>query len=240
MAMPYPPALQKEKVYGYMEIDKEDGVNHVQNVNHVRCESCAALGNLVSKSKASGLQSLGKKGRLTAELITLLSSYYGWALKTHKGDVDGMHRVVMATYHYITSNDAVADHYIFCPTGPYSRCRQNGTEARGGPAPKQPRNLPPHVCQALPRIYERLSDKIVPEGCQQGKAQNSNERLHTVIWSLAPKECHASLFTVEAAVAEAVLKFNAGNIRATACPLKELSINPSTLYSDRTTEKDQR
>lgn len=226
-------ALQEEKVYGYIEIEKEDCVNHVQK------RMGTALRNLVSRSKASGLQSLGGKGRLTADLITRLSSYYGWGLKTHKGDVNAMHKAVMATYHHITSNDTVSNH-SFCPTGPNSWCRQNAAEARGEPAPKHPRNLPPHVCQALLPIYERLSDKKLLERCLRGKTQNSNESLHSVIWSLAPKERHASLFTVQAAVAEAVLRFNAGNVRATATILKELSLSPSTMCSNRMAEKDQR
>ncbi|KAH7956252.1 hypothetical protein HPB52_007664 [Rhipicephalus sanguineus] len=144
----------EEKVYGYVEVEKEDCVNHVQK------RIGTALRNLVSRSKASGFQSLGGKGRLTADLITRLSSYYGWALKTHKGDVDAMHKAVMATYHHITSNDTASNH-SFCPTGPNSWCRQNAAEAR-------------------------------------------------------------------AAVAEAVLRFNAGNARATASILKELSLSPST------------
>ncbi|KAH7986869.1 hypothetical protein HPB49_026260 [Dermacentor silvarum] len=116
-------SLQEENVYGYLQIDKEDCVNHVQKLMGT------ALRNLVSKNKASGLQSLGGKGQLTADLITRLSSYYGWVLKTHKGDVDAMHKAVMATYHHITSNDSNSNH-TFCPTGPNSWCRHNATEAR--------------------------------------------------------------------------------------------------------------
>lgn len=61
-----------------------------------------ALCNLISKQKSSGTESLGGKGKLTGELITKLSSYYGWALKTHKGDGKTMHKAVMATYYHIT------------------------------------------------------------------------------------------------------------------------------------------
>ncbi|KAH7950263.1 hypothetical protein HPB49_021674 [Dermacentor silvarum] len=64
-------ALQEENVYDYLQIDKEDCVNHVQK------RMGTAWRNLVSKNKASGLQSLGGKGRLTADLITRLSSYNG-------------------------------------------------------------------------------------------------------------------------------------------------------------------
>lgn len=225
-------ALQEEKVYGYIPIAKEDCVNHVKK------RMGTALRNLVSKHKSPGLESLSGKGRLTADLINKLSSYYGWALKTHD-NVDAMQRAVMATYHHITSNDKVANH-TFCPEGSDSWCRQNAAKAKGEPAPKHPRSLPPHVCEALLPIYQRLSDKRLLQRCQRGKTQNNNECLHSMIWALAPKERHASLFAIEAAVAEAVLKFNAGNARSSTGILKELGLNPGNHSSKRMAEKDLR
>ncbi|KAH7977628.1 hypothetical protein HPB49_003057 [Dermacentor silvarum] len=139
---------------------------------------------------------------------------------------------------HITFNDTVANHTL-CPTGPNSWCCQNAVQARGELAPKHPRNLP-HVCQALLPIYERLSEKKLLERCQRGKTQNGNDSFHSLIWSLAPKERHVSLFALEAAVAEAVLKFNTGNVRASASILEELSLNPSEVSNDRMNEKDQR
>ncbi|KAH7937546.1 hypothetical protein HPB49_012998 [Dermacentor silvarum] len=161
-------ALQADKVYGYIPIEKDDCVNHVQK------RMGTALRNCVAKHRGPGLESLGGKGHLTGDLINNLSSYYGWALKTHKGDVDATQRVVMATYHHVTSNDNVANH-TFCPTGPDSWCKQNAAKAR-----------------------------------------------------------------VEAAVAEAVLKFNAGNAKASENILRELSLNPSKPSHTHMTEKDWR
>ncbi|CAN7952150.1 unnamed protein product, partial [Ixodes pacificus] len=108
------------------------------------------------------------------------------------------------------------------------------------PAPKHHYNLPPHVCKALLPLYERLSERKLLERCQRGKTQNTNESLHSMIWALAPKHRHASLFSVEAAVAEAVLKFNAGNEMASARILKELNVTPGPQSSKRMVEKDKR
>ncbi|KAG0445191.1 hypothetical protein HPB47_018729 [Ixodes persulcatus] len=104
--------------------------------------------------------SLGGKGRLTADLITRLSSYYGWALKSHKGDVDAMHKAVVATYHYITFND------------------QNAAKTKQEPVPKHHYNLPDHVCTALLLVYTHLADKMLLQRRQRGKTQNANESLH--------------------------------------------------------------
>ncbi|KAH9364764.1 hypothetical protein HPB48_019439 [Haemaphysalis longicornis] len=83
----------------------------------------------------------------------------------------------------------------------------------------------------MPKLLER---------CQCGKTQNSNESLHSLIWSLAPKERHASLFSVQAAVAEAVAHFNAGNRQASSQILSELSVNSGLHNMKRMAEKDKR
>ncbi|KAH9367712.1 hypothetical protein HPB48_002551 [Haemaphysalis longicornis] len=150
-----------------------------------------------------------------------------------------MHKAVMATYYHVTSNDAVSNHSL-CPTGPDSWCRHNAAKAKGEPAPKHRYNLPPHVCEALLPVYERLADHKLLERCQRGKTQNSNESLHSVIWSLAPKERHASLHSVEAAVAEAVMRFNAGSQLASSKILQELNMTVGALSSTRMAEKDRR
>lgn len=69
--------------------------------------------------------------------------------------------------------------------------------------PKHKYNLPPHVAQAFLPVYMHLSDRKLLEHCQRGKTQNGNKSLQFVIWSLVLKIRHESLFTVEAAVAEA-------------------------------------
>lgn len=218
-------------VYGYIKIVKEDCINHVEKRMGTNLRTL--------KSKSGGAESLGGKGRLTGELITKLSRYYGWALKSHNGNVDETQKAVMATYHHVTSNDTVSDHSL-CPSGPHSWCRQNAAVSKGEPVPKHRYNLPPHVCKALRPVYERLSDRRLLERCQRGQTQNNNECLHSVIWALAPKERHASLFTVEAAVAEAVMRFNGGNERTSAGILKELNLTPGQKSARRTAEKDRR
>lgn len=220
-------------MYGFVPVEKEDCVNHIQK------RMGTALRTLVAKHKCSASETLGGKGKLTGDLITKLSAYYGWALKSNKGDVKAMQKAVMATYHHITSNDNVSNHSL-CPSGPDSWCRQNAAKAKNEPIPKHRYNLPAHVCQALLPVYERLSEEKLLERCQRSMTQNNNECLHSMIWALAPKEKHASLFAVEAAVAEAVMKFNSGNERASSAILQELHLNPGLPNSIRMAEKDNR
>lgn len=74
-------------------------------------------------------------------------------------------------------------------------------------------------------VYQRLADKGFLQRGQRGKIHNSNEALHSLIWGLAPKEKHASLFAVEAAIAEAVMCFNAGMAEASSTILQELHLH---------------
>ncbi|KAH7938049.1 hypothetical protein HPB49_019527 [Dermacentor silvarum] len=92
-------ALQEADVYGFIKIQKEDCVNHAQK------RMGTALSNLIARHKGGGSKTLGGRGRLTGDLITKFSSYYGWALKSRKGDVEAMQRAMIATYHHVTSND---------------------------------------------------------------------------------------------------------------------------------------
>lgn len=225
-------AIRDAKVYGFIDVEKEDCTYHVQK------RMGTALRNLVQKQKTEG-RSLGGKGRLTADLITRLSTYYGRALKSHQGNVDEMQRAVMATYHHITSTDESSNHSL-CPTGEQSWCRHNAAKAKGMHEPKHKYNLPKEVAEALLPVYERLSDRSLLQRCLRGKTQNSNESLHSVIWSLISKEQHSSLFAVQAAVAEAVLRFNAGNKHSAASILQELGMNATNTGKMRTAEKDKR
>ncbi|KAH7940651.1 hypothetical protein HPB49_002750 [Dermacentor silvarum] len=74
----------------------------------------------------------------------------------------------------------------------------------------------------------------------RGVKRRTATSLHSVVWAHSPKERHASLFSVQGAVAETVLKFNAGNEAASSAILKELKVNPGLLVTKRMAEKDHR
>ncbi|XP_077493058.1 uncharacterized protein LOC144104115 [Amblyomma americanum] len=226
-------AIQEAKVYGFIDVQKEDCVNHVQK------RMGTALRNLVQKQKGEGKRSLGGRGRLTNDLIMRLSTYYGWALKSNDGDVDAMQKAVMATYRHVTSTDEHSDHSL-CPTGDNSWCRQNAARAKGEPEPGHHYNLPKDVAEAMLPVYTRLSERTLLQRCQRGKTQNANESLHSVIWSLVSKEQHSSLVAVQAAVAEAVLRFNTGNLHASSAILQQLDTNITSSGFQRVREKDLR
>lgn len=143
----------------------------------------------------------------------------------------------MATLYHISSTDAEPHHQL-CPPGALSWCRHRSAEAEGKSPPPPKYNLPSMVIEALRPIYQRLSDPQLLARCSGNKTQNAAESLHSVIWSLISKQQHASLFTVEAAVHEAVAKYNAGSLRAYTEICTALGVKPGAVALQRAAEKD--
>ncbi|KAH9362808.1 hypothetical protein HPB48_015229 [Haemaphysalis longicornis] len=95
------------------------------------------------------------------------------------------------------------------------------------------------VAEALLPVYQRLSDPQLLGRRRGNKTQNAAESLYSVVWSLLSKDEHASLFTVEAAVHEAVPKYNSSSLRAYTEVCAALGIKPGTLAIQRAAEKDR-
>lgn len=221
-------ALSEDATYGFIPFTKEDCINHVQK------RMGSALRGLITKGKKG--QPLGGRGGLTQELIKRLTSYYGMALRSHSNVAD-MQRAVMATFYHVTSTDE-EPHHELCPPGPMSWCRHRAAEAQGEPQPAHKYRLTSHVAAALLPVYQRLSEPQLLDRCKGKKTQNAAESLHSVIWSVLPKDEHASLVAAETAVSEAICRFNCGSFRAYTEFCSSLGIRPGGLALRRAAEKD--
>ncbi|KAH7968877.1 hypothetical protein HPB52_012107 [Rhipicephalus sanguineus] len=199
-------ALSEAEVYGFIQIDKKDCINHVYK------RMGAALRNLVDKKKAQG-ESLGGRGKLTQEKIKKIANYYGYALRSNINDVPAMKRAVEATLLHMTSTDDAPKHSK-CPEGASSWCKYNRALANGESPPSHKNALPACVGAALEPVFARLSDESLLARCCEGKTQNASESLHSVIWTQTSKNGNASLESVKRAAAEAVAIYNQGR-RAT-------------------------
>ncbi|XP_077557147.1 uncharacterized protein LOC144172264 [Haemaphysalis longicornis] len=220
--------LCEDRTYGFIPLTKEDCINHVKK----RMDS--GLRGAITKGKKG--QPLGGRGGLTQGLIKKLTNYYGMALRAHP-DVEGMQKAVMATFYHVTSTDT-EPHHELCPPGPTSWCKHRVAEAKGEPQPPHKYNLARHVAEALLPLYRRLSEPQLLERCRGKKTQNAAESLHSVIWSILPKDENASLIAAETAVNEAVLKYNAGTLRAYTELCTSLGVKPGQHALQRAEEKD--
>ncbi|GFX74040.1 uncharacterized protein TNCV_4475381 [Trichonephila clavipes] len=112
--------------------------------------------------------------------------------------------------------------HMKCPPGKDSWCFYRRALAKSEkPAPHKfnigtPIN-PDYLTKIVP-IYQRLASDSLLKGCARCLTQNSNESLHSVIWSKCSKETSAKSRRVNIAVSEAVSEYNFGTLKA----LKEI------------------
>ena len=109
-------------------------------------------------------------------MIGKMQNYYGIAIRSNVGNLEGMKKAVHASLFHCASNDSrpLHDH---CPTRPGSWCGY-----KHGPG------LPLHVIAKVKPVYQRLSDDAFLEKYLQGKTQNHNESLNGMVWQQVPKE----------------------------------------------------
>ncbi len=106
--------LVESKVYGDIQITKEECVNHVSK------RMGTALNNLTQQCKAQK-NSIGGKGKLTKEKIIKIQNYYGRAIKDNAGDPILMKKRIFAILYHMSSTDTNPKH-VHCPPGDKSWC----------------------------------------------------------------------------------------------------------------------
>ena len=200
--------LQDLRVYGDVEITKEECVNHVAK------RLGTALRNLLAQGRKSGVTLGGRGyGKLTGEVVKRLTLYYGMAVRRHKGDLQGMRRAVLATLDHCSSTDDAPNHDR-CPEGDTSWCFFHKAEAKGEEPGPHRENLATPLCaevaDVVRAVYTRLSDNDLLKRCLLGATQNANESLHAAIWAKCPKTSFVGLERVIAATSSAISEFNCG------------------------------
>lgn len=199
-------------VYKDIQITKEECVNHVGK------RLGTGLRELVKKCKARGITLGGKKhGSLKDITIKKLTRYYTSAILNNKGDVQKMKTAIYATLYHAISTDVKPQHFK-CPKGKDSWCFYQSAIAHGKTpeshttAIKTPLNE--KFFEHILPIYQRLASNELLERCKRCATQNSNESLHSIIWSKCPKDKFAHHQRIESSVLEAVSEYNLGIFRS--------------------------
>ena len=217
------------KSYSYiLKVNPYNGksIKKYECVGHVQKRLGTALRKLKSqygKKKLSDSKTIGGYGRLTADRIDKLQTYYGLAIRRNKDDLDGMRKEIWAGLYHSASTDDQPQHQ-FCPDGPDTWCKFNQAIFKGETY-HHSKPLPTTVVDVIKPVYERLSSDAVLEGCLGGFTQNNCESLNHLIWARCPKSTASGKTYLDAATAGAVLSFNEGR-RAYKDVLKRLGIIP--------------
>ena len=96
-------AICEAKVYGEVEVTKEDCVNHISK------RMGTALRRLSVEAKAQG-SSISGKGKLTYAKILKIQNYYGRAIKEYSNDVDLLKKRIFAILFHLSSTDQNPKH----------------------------------------------------------------------------------------------------------------------------------
>lgn len=194
-------AIQDLHPYDDLVVKKKECVGHVQKRMGTRLRAV--------KKNTKGLGGKGS-GKLTDQIISDLTIYYGLAIRRHPDSVEKMKEAIWAVfYHNISSNEN--PQHSYCPQGKDSWCKWRVAEANGTLASfKHKPPLQEKVQDAIKPVFEALSTNDLLERCTGGNTQNSNECLNSCIWKLAPKHLHCGAKTVEIATYIGVSLFNEG------------------------------
>lgn len=142
------------------------------------------------KKTVSGL---GGKGRLTDAFIDRLQNYYGIAIRSKVGDLEGMRKSVIATLFHCASTKESPLHGQ-CPPGTDSWCKYKKHLADGTlDRYKEKPGLPQDVLNKIKLTYMELCTASLLEKCLHGKTQNANESFNGVLWQCVPKNTFVGL-----------------------------------------------
>ncbi|XP_076683524.1 uncharacterized protein LOC143376766 [Andrena cerasifolii] len=148
-------------------------------------------------------------GKLTDKVIGELTKYYGLAIRRHADSTEEMRKEIWATFYHKCSTDTNPQHE-YCPAGENSWCKWRKTEAQGIDYHHDQAPLSEQVQNVIKPIYEDLSREDLLTRCLGAEAQNNNESLNSLIWTLAPKHLHSGPKIIEIACFLAVIIFNEG------------------------------
>ena len=129
---------------------RELKVEKLECVGHVQKRVGTRLGDIKKRTKG-----LGGKGKLTDSIIDRLQNYYGIAIRSNRGDLEGMKKAVWASLFYVASS-ASNNYYVHCPVGSDSWCLFQKDGALGTNLYKPGAGLPLKVIAELKPIYRLI------------------------------------------------------------------------------------
>ena len=182
-------------------------VTKFECISHVQKRVGTALRKVRKEKK------LGGKGKLTDKMIDRLQNYYGVAVRSHKGDLEGMKSAILAGMFHCASSEG-KEYHNYCPDGPNSWCKFKSDKTKGTKLYKAGAGLSLSIIKEIKPIFSRLSSDELLGRCLHGKTQIQNESFNGMIWERCPKAQYVGRNIFEFGVLDAVAHFNLGAVAA--------------------------
>ena len=104
---------------------------------------------------------LGGKGKLNDKMIDHLKNYYGVAVRSNKGDLEGMKLAILAGLFHCASPEG-KEYHTYCPDGLYSWCKFKSDMAKGTNTYKAGAELPVPIIKEVKPVFSSLnSDELL-------------------------------------------------------------------------------
>ena len=188
-----------KNIYSNAEVEKLECVGHIQK----------RVGNRLRNLKKN-VKDLGGRGNLTNKTIDRLQNYYGIAIRSNVGNLEGMKKGVLAALFHVASSKRDNYHTAYCPPGENSWCKFQRDKSLGTSMYKPGPGLPQAVIKHVKPIFNELSQESLLRKCLHGKTQNQNECYNGLIWGRLPKTTYVSLTQLRFGSYDAVAHFNIG------------------------------
>ena len=143
--------------------------------------------------------------RLVHAMIDRLQKYYGIAIRSNVGDLDGMKKAIHPSFLHCASSER-RDLDTHCPTGPSSWCgfKHDRNSFKHGSG------LPDNVIAKVKPLFQRLSEDSLLEKFLHGKTQNQNEAVNGMVCECVPEEVFVGREKLEFGLFDAISHFNIG------------------------------
>ena len=199
-----------EKYGDSYTIVKEDCISHIQK----RMGSALrAYKNKKRGTKLTDGKGTGGQGRLTDAACDKIQTYYGYAIRNNKGDIDKITNAIWAIYYHSIigpPEETLVEQHKYCPITDNTWCKYQKDILNNTANYNSLRCLPFIFRGELRFIFERLSSNELLLSCQKGLTQNPNESINGVVWSRCPKRLFCGRQRYTMSVCDAIAQFNEG------------------------------
>jgi len=158
-----------------------------------------------ARIKKKTVKDLGGKGKLTNKIIDRLHNYYGIAIRSNVGNLEGMKKGVCAALFHVASSESEN-----CQQGKKSWCKFQRDKSLETSTYKLGPGLPLQVIKHVKPIFNELSQDSLLRKCLHSKTQNQNECYNNLIWERLRKTNYVSLTQPRFGPYDAVAHFNIG------------------------------
>ena len=154
-----------KNMYDGVVVEKQECVGHIQK----------KVGNRLRKLIRE-VKGLGGTNRLTGEMIDKLQNYFGIAIRSNVGNLEGMMSAVAATLFHVASNEKKPWH-VHCPVGKKSWCGFQRDIASETSTYKDGAGLPMDVIKQVKPIFEDLSNETLLKSVYMGRLKTRMSRI---------------------------------------------------------------